>query len=201
MNKLIVMAAIAVIFFSSCATQRNFEKYAAKHPVKLAELCIEKFPIRDSIGEPVIDSSHKADNLDHSGTIDSLKDAADALVKELEAKTEMSELDKGRALDVIGEYTLENVNLKKKVKGLASDISRLQANYRPCLPDTVFRTIPHFLENPAKDVVINSLRNQLAKTEQQRDDAQHKAKVRWWIIFALGCIIGAAIFGRVKGII
>lgn len=195
------MAAIAAIFFSSCATERNFQKYAAKNPVKLAELCIEKFPIRDSIGEPVIDSTHRADNLDHTGTIDSLKDAADRLVKQLESSLEITDLDKQRAMDVIGEYSKENEKLKKQARALASDISHLQANYKPCLPDTVYSTITHFLENPAKDLLIGSLYNKIAKTEQQRDDWKATAKTRFWWIIVLGALLGFMILNRVKGFI
>lgn len=195
------MAAVAVIFFSSCATQRNFEKYAQKHPVKLAELCIEKFPIRDSVGEPVFDTIRRSDNLDHTGTIDSLKQAADELVREMESKQMISDLDRKKAVDIIGDYSKENESLKRKAKSLAADISRLQANYRPCLPDTQRIYLPHFLENPAKDLVIASLYNKVAKIEQQRDDWKHRAQTRFWWLVVLVAILGIGVGLKLKGIL
>lgn len=202
MNKNIFRVAIAALFFVSCATERNFQKYAAKHPVKLAELCIEKFPIKDSVGEAVIDSTHKADNKDHTADIDTIGKIADELVDKINsAGFHPTDREKKECLDVIAAYTKENAELKAKAKALQSDVKRLQANYKPCVSDTVFSTKSHFLENPAKDVVIGSQRTQLAKTEQQRDDAKGKAKTYFWIIVALLAVIGAGIFGKIKGII
>lgn len=46
---LIILWAIYLLVVPGCATQRKAEKYYKKHPVELAKVCAEKYPVKDSI--------------------------------------------------------------------------------------------------------------------------------------------------------
>lgn len=45
---IIIAVVIMVLGIFGCATQKKAEKYYTKHPVKLAEKCAEKFPVKDT---------------------------------------------------------------------------------------------------------------------------------------------------------
>jgi hypothetical protein len=46
---LIILWAIYLLVVPGCATQKKAEKYYKKHPVELAKVCAEKYPVKDSI--------------------------------------------------------------------------------------------------------------------------------------------------------
>lgn len=53
---LIILWAIYLLIIPGCATQRKAEKFYKKHPVELAKVCAEKYPVKDSIikGDSVV---------------------------------------------------------------------------------------------------------------------------------------------------
>ena len=53
---LIILWAIYLLVIPGCATQKKAEKFYKKHPVELAKVCAEKYPVKDSIikGDSVV---------------------------------------------------------------------------------------------------------------------------------------------------
>ena len=52
----LVVVVLTLCVLNSCTTQRKAEKFYKKHPVELAKVCAEKYPVKDSIikGDSVI---------------------------------------------------------------------------------------------------------------------------------------------------
>ena len=52
----VILWAIYLLIVPGCATQRKAEKFYKKHPVELAKVCSEKFPIKDTVikGDSII---------------------------------------------------------------------------------------------------------------------------------------------------
>lgn len=203
MNTKILLPALAGFFILGCATQKNAESFYAKHPEQLAASCAEKYPVKDSVGATVTDSTAKADNKDFTSSIDSANNAVESLVNAVNnAKKRSVDSVSLACLDVVADYNRQIDQLETKANDLAGQVKHLQANYRPCIPDTVYRTTPVYRENTAKVAAqagqIAALSNQLAVMTASRDDWKGKAKFRWWIILGLGLIIGGAIAWRFK---
>lgn len=176
--------------FSGCLTAKNLPKHNDKFPLAAAEYAAGKYPRRDSIGTPKLDSIKKADNVDYSFLIDSINQVVDSI-----------NTDWANAIDSatseFGEAYREKLRAdKKEIEGLKSVIAKLKAEYKPCKTEKEYYTADHFeVEGPAiaaaklqaekekadKIKVIE----QLTVTKDQMDEWRHLAHIRFWIITSL----------------
>jgi hypothetical protein len=159
---------LILVLFASCATQKKAEKYYSKHPEELAQVCIDKFPL-DTISKT--DTFYqKADNVDYSGIIDSIKDVFDNTISEAPTVVYDS--------NCIEEYN----KLLSNQKALKDKITSLQANYKPCKPDTVRLTKQYTVEDKRKLFIVQNDLNKEKKAHNKTIIGKHI--FMWWAIVA-----------------
>jgi hypothetical protein len=173
---------------SSCATvERAVEKHQEKkanrffneHPGKDAQRCADHFPLHDSLGQLVLDSVKKSDNLDHTGLIDSITSAVDSLP--LESLPFTGKIDTGSFRLVVVDSDLRN------------KILRLKASYKPCKPDTLYYSATNFTVDGA---AVAAATAKYEEEHKARVSAESKLvhltsqnKVRLWMLISSGILI------------
>lgn len=196
----LILLCLFVLFtltsiLSGCNT---YKKQLAKataffdaNPTALAPICATKFPVKDSIGKATVDSTHKANNKDYSKIIDSVSKRADSLYKAMHSQANNpSDPCKATAK-----------SYESKMALLYDEISALNHGYKPCLPDTVYKTVTIYQTNTAEvavvqnqlDVKVDSLK--LVKHDLQIKTAQSTTRL-WWIIgfaAAIAVLIGISV--------
>lgn len=151
MKRLLLIALIA----GSCATQKNANRYYDKHPEELAELCGDKFPPRDSVGVPTTNYT-PADNKDYQHQIDSIRNAAYMLMYDLadfqqQMMMRQTPKDVQECQETIHNYQKQIGKLLGQVDELKKKASALGSEYKPCIPDTVFKENNIYRANTAKE--------------------------------------------------
>lgn len=212
MRKFLLLAATCGLFFWGCSPAKQAakqkaaaEKYYRVNPDELAQKCAAEYPVKDSVGQEVIDSIRQAHNEDFTDAIDSVNRAAADLIARIRAGS-------GGLADSIGRECADVIaGLNMQADSLGRYLKRLKAQYRPCVADTVYKTKTIFRENTArlavceneKGKVVSELRaaqDRLQAMTADRDEWKNTAKKRWWWIVALIAGIGVGVFLRIKGI-
>lgn len=160
----------------SCTTQDKFNRTADKHKDWLAEKCESTFPIDTTSIETNTDTT-EADNIDYSKTIDSLRSIAENALNQVKVDTIYSEKDCNELLQ----------KQARTINNLSKAISTLRANYKPCKPSYITRTITITKESTAK----------LYKAQKEVEDLKEElngeeTKTKW--LFGLLLISVALIF-------
>lgn len=196
---LIVIAFILfVVAFTGCNSyKKQLTKSTAffnQYPNALAPICAKAFPVKDSIGATKIDSSHKAVNINYQGKIDSIQAVADALINNLNKDTVKT--------NPCATYAK---NYEKTIAVLRNQVATLQTIYKPCKPDTIFKTSTVY----RTDVAALTVSNNNYKTErdsvlilkkQLSDETDTAHSWRKWFFICAG-IIGLSILGTVLKIL
>lgn len=180
MKTLITIASFyLLLFLVGCSAQNKLERkinkakvVAYENPESFADLCARLFPVKDSVGTPVI-KIVKADNKDYSATIDSLT----AALNQSESKV------------------LDSTGYRNEISRLKNQVKKFKDAYKPCLPDTVRISTPIYKENTARVSYLNNKLNSMsiekALIEQDRDKALNKARNHLNILI----VLSAALFG------
>ena len=186
MKKITYLLIVLSLLFLSCNTyQRHlgkFQAFALQHEAELAKLCSTVFPVKDSVGSTVIDHVADPHNVDYRKQVDSLKALSDALTDRLKKDTVKS----NPCADIVKGY-------QKQIAVLNGKITALQVAYRPCKPDTVYRTKTIYRTDEAKLMAMQSKYNishdSLLTTKVHLTDTKSQSanRLRW--LFILGGVI------------
>lgn len=174
--------AIMAFIVSSCNSYKKqlnkFQTFGYQHTNELAKMCAEKFPVKDSVGAPVIDSTKRADNINYQGRIDSLKDKATTLQRKM-YQDSVNKTDCAKS----SQY------YKNQVTGLVNQISSLQQSYKPCKPDTIFKTNTVYRKDVAELSVVSSrfrmANDSLHVQKQLTEKSEKTARTRLYLIIGL----------------
>jgi len=195
MKKLIALFVLCLpILLSSCNKELRNEnkayKYFRDHPEKLAAECAVRFPVKDSIGQATIDSVRPAVNVNQQPKIDSLQEFADLLLARLDA-----EVKSDHRPPEIDQY-------KQEVQQLLKKITQLKKDYKPCKPDTVFKTKPVFRENTARVEQLNFAlareKDNVTRLTTELEEARSEKRTAIWIATGCGLIAAALIIIRIR---
>lgn len=173
---------IFTLFLASCATQKNADKFYNNHPDALAAKCADKFPVRDSTAPVVIDSSHRAENENYQRTIDSLKYQADFL---------QGEINNIKPGDVNAETYLKLQQVQAKADQLNKELTKLKNGYKPCLPDTVYKSTTVYRENTAR---VASQASTITSQNEQIKDLKKGITWRNWVMIGEAVLLVIAAF-------
>lgn len=190
-----MLGAIAVILImilcSSCNTyQKQLNKwtlFSDAHPNVVAERCAKDYPVKETVGATVVDSTRKANNQNYSTKIDSILQGAALLKKQLD----QSASGEASAGNIIAAY-------KEQVNGLVTQVQQLRQNYKPCKPDTVYKTQTVYrLDQAALAVCNNKLQvknDSLNLVKSQFKDEKEKSASRLhWLLGCIGVLIGLGV--------
>lgn len=185
---------LVVLLLTSCNTYQKqlskFNQFADAHQGELAKKCVEYFPVKETSGPTQIDSVKKANNVNYKKQIDSIKTIADNLKNQLAKDT-----TKGNPCASVVKY------YGSQVQGLTDKLKALQGAYKPCKPDTEYRTHTVYKVDEAALKVANdrfsasqdSLR--LIKSELKNTQDQSTKRLHW--VFYLGgallLLVGASV--------
>lgn len=196
-----LIACLAIIFLPSCNTYQKqlhtFKNFADDHPNELAPLCAKAFPVKDSVGATKIDSTHKANNVNYAGKIDSLQAIADQFKQRLLADTGKS----NPCASVAKNYQVQ-------VNTLSNQVQALRAAYKPCKPDTVYKTTPIYRTDEAKIAVLQNQFNvksdslKTTKTQLADEKETSASRLHWMLILggvlvALGIVTVLKFIGKI----
>jgi len=185
---------IIVFLMIGCSPGKKAHSYFAQHPQEFAKDCAGAFPVKDSIGNPMV-VYIPAENNDYTNPIDSIKKTTDRLVADIN-------LASRKSLDSCAGSMLYLVERTDK---LARQVNDLKSRYAPCKPDTLYQTQTVYRENTARvtallqDLAVKG--ESLKQMTADRDGWKAKAKERFWIIAGLITLFGIAVFLRIKGIL
>lgn len=194
----LLLIAAGMLCLAGCVSQKGAVKYLDKHPELSAQYCAEKYPVKDSVGAVVVDSTRHAENIDYSFAIDSLVQVAQSATDQRSKDSLLSAASHKQCKDIVSIQS-------GRIWDLLLEINRLRSAYKPCRPDTVFQTQNIYRENTAK---VQVLENQLRKSQKdnavlQAENKHLKSQLNkltlWFIILA--SVFGLAIFLRIKRII
>lgn len=185
--KRISIILLALLLFGCSAEKKRLRQVekakivAYQNPKDFAEFCATVYPVKDSIGEPII-KYVKADNKEYSDTIDSLISALNRINEKVEKDT-----------------TASAKVYKNEIANLSKQLSDFKKAYKPCIPDTVFRDNVIYKENTAK---IVDLTNKLASVSEELkqsklSDEKHEKlaqKRLFWIVGLMAFIACYFIF-------
>lgn len=188
MKKFKIIAVLSVLLcLVACNT---YKKQLAKataffeaNPKALAPICEEKFPVTDSVGKTHVDSTHKANNVNYQKIIDSLQNAEDSL--QMQAYSDTGK--ENPCADQAKKFAAQLKTITARYNALAN-------SYRPCKPDTVFRTTPIYMKDNAEIAVLTNNLSvatdslKITKHDLQAKTAQSKTRL-WWIIGLAGAMI------------
>ena len=175
--RLFLALVIAYLLFLGCNVRQHqinkMHQYAHFYPDSLAKDCAQLFPIKDSVGKPIIPV-----NIDRTNEINALKKTADSLRSIPPLTVKSTPLDSSRYLNAI--------------MGLQSKINALQAAYKPCLPEIV----PHYIVDSA---LVVALRNQLKLVSVKLHDTTIKltdktADATKWFWVAMGALAAILLY-------
>lgn len=187
----VIVAITATLFIlCSCNASRRREdkayRFFRENTNKLAELCANSFPVKDSIGKPVV-SYKPANNTDYTPILDSLNSKISEMTEQLN-KPVVSLEDCRERVD----------HYKNQALDWRSKFDQFKADYKKCKPDTVFKEIAVYRENAAR---IADLNFKLATehdlriiAEAQRDNYQKRYKTFLAISVVLGALLGIVLF-------
>ena len=158
----IAVVLFIAIFFSSCTTQEKYNSKALKHKDWLSQLCSSTFPIDTTLIQENTDTT-KADNIDYSKTIDSLRSIAENALNQ--AKGDMIYTEKE-----CNELLQWNTGV---ILSLSRALNKLRDEYKPCKPSFITKTITITKESTARlyeaNLEIEKLEGEVSKKESQRN--------------------------------
>jgi hypothetical protein len=166
-----------------------------EHPAEFAKNCADAFPVKDSIGEDVIDSIKTADNIDLSQWLNSLYTELDNLKDRFAKDT----------TDMARHYT-------DQINTLVARVNAVNREYKPCLPEVIYKTRPVYQENTARikalGAQIDSLFQDGIKCKEREREAlkqaekyEKRASTRLWAIIAIGTVILGYVVLQIKRIL
>ena len=172
----------AAIILAGCLTQKNLPKHNDKYPLAAAEYYLKKFSPKDSIGKPV-DSLVNAENKDYTNLIDSLNNLVDSINMDWtaavdSATTEAQELFKEK---IEGQ--------QKQIASLMQSIAKLKASYKPCKPDTLFRTNTVYKTDGALATAHEELKKAYTELSNENLKNEGLARTRLWMFIAACAVI------------
>lgn len=190
---LLLIAAIFTIMVSGCSQKwydgRNIKRqhiYNYTYKDELAKDCLSLFPVKDSVSKIIFTP---ADNTDYTASVDSLQ----LLINNLNLLAE----------DKPGNATVndQGPELKMTIAQLNSKIAAFKNSYKPCTPDTVFKTV-YRVDNAALTVWQNKYSGKadsLVKVKTQYASSSKKQNLYFWILIGIGVVIvGTIAFKVVK---
>lgn len=196
MRKIIVCVAIATSLVA-CTTARKAVTYFNEHPDVSAGYCAEKYPVKDSVGETTTVYT-PANNEDLQPKLDELQQTAEGLQRKLVEADSARRKDPAKPCPEVRPF-------QNEIDALLTRISKLQSEYKPCIPDTIFKEKVVYRENTA---MVASLSEQIKKITRalenmtgERDIYKEEASRRLKWILALFALVGLGIFLKVKRII
>lgn len=182
----VIFALLAVSMMLACNTYQKqlnkFNLFADAHTNELAKKCVQYFPVKDSVGAVKVDSTHKAVNQNYESKIDSLQQLAASFQKGLLMDNETS----SACSQVSAAY-------QSRVNDLIIQISKLKNAYRPCKPDTVFKTQTIYrTDEAALAVARNNFTSErdslnLVKNNLKQEKETSGKRLTW--LFILGWVI------------
>lgn len=195
---LLIAMFMTMWFFTGCNSYqkqlKKFNEFADAHNDVVAGVCAQKFPVKDSIGQVHTDSTHRANNVNYSPTIDSLQKLADALKLKLSKDTV-----KTNPCAAVAKGYQDQVN------NLTNQLIGLHKTYKPCLPDTVYRTRDIYRLDSAKLVVMEGRykvkADSLVISQHDLTGSQKQSSTRLYIIIGLCVAIGVGIVLKIKSVI
>lgn len=172
--KMLLAMLIATAFLFSCNIEKRWyngaQKLYARHPDSLSNICARSYPVEDSVAYDRIDSVKPAKNENFTGTIDSLSQAADSLTDRIKRDSMYAKQISVECAELVGLYSKEMVNLRSQVK-------TLKDRYKPCDPDTMYRSSLIYRKNTAE---IASLKFKLSDADKkiatQKNELDEKEK-------------------------
>lgn len=189
MKKTKVLCALsAFVLLMACNTyQKQLNKattFFMANKAQLASLCEMVYPVKDSIGETVIDSTHKANNINYQGLIDSVQRAEDSLQMLVYTDTAKS-----------NPCAEQSKTFANKLKSITDRYNKLVNSYRPCKPDTVYKKQTIYVKDMAEITVLTNQLNvkvdslKITKHDLQLKITQSSARLKWIFILA-GILLG-----------
>jgi hypothetical protein len=165
--------------------ERKVEEWNLLHPEKSAQWCADHYPCTGD--STTVSDTLIADNYDYTLLIDSLL-------------LEIEKRDSGwtRFVDSATTQTAEVyrkalVNCKKAKDASDAAFRKLQAQYKPCIPDTIKITKR---VSTIDSAAVSALRLKAFRLEKENIDLridnekwEGKAKERWWIALVEGILI------------
>lgn len=176
-------------FLVGCSQQKKINKAIStldNHPGAAADFCAVRFPVRDSVGEPVHDTI-RAKNQDYTPALDSLGD----MISGIESQALKDRIT--AAVSLIDCQAV--VELKEhQISALAAQVQQLRSRYIICKPDTVKTMVPHYLENTAKVASLEyknfDCQNSYKKAVDRGDAFQEsRDKYRRWFFILLALVL------------
>jgi hypothetical protein len=195
---LMVFIAIMYIMLFGCNTYKKQLKKSTdffnQYPSALAPICAKAFPVKDSIGGIVVDTIHRANNINYQGRIDSIQAVADALLNKLTIDTSKS--------NPCNTYAK---NYQKTITSLRNQVVTLKSLYHPCKPDTIRQTQTIYRTDVAALKVATDkyqvIRDSLKICQKQLSDETTTAHSwRKWFFICAG-IIGISVLGTILKIL
>ena len=191
---------LLLAFLSGCKPSEQVKRSRAlqfynEHPSEFAKNCADAFPVKDSVGDEVIDSIKAADNLDLSLWLNSLYGELDALREKLDRDTNA----------MARRYT-DQINV------LVGRMGALNQHYKPCEPEIIYKSKPVYQENTARikalGAQIDSLWQNEVRCKEREQEAlkqaeryKKRASSRLWAIIVLTGVIVAYVILQIKRIL
>lgn len=189
-----------IVFAFGCKPSEQVKRSRAiqfynEHPGEFAKNCADAFPVKDSVGEDVVDSIKTADNIDLTQWLNSLYGELDDLKERF-----------ARDTTAMARHYTDQINV------LVERVNAVNRQYKPCLPEIIYKTRPVYQENTARikalGAQIDSLVYEQVKCKQSTEQAlneaeRHKkrASTRLWAIIAMGVVILGYVVLQIKRIL
>lgn len=161
----------------SCSTlEKRISKakvIAYENPSYFADFCSKVFPVKDSIGEPII-KYVPADNKDYSKRIDSIHREVDAFLASVRNDT-----------STVGKM------YRQKIENLSEQLNSFRKEYRKCVPDTVKVELPVWRENTARLAYVAGELSKMTGLYQREEVLRQQAEKSrsTWMWVAIGSIL------------
>lgn len=181
---LLALLLVMIVLVSGCRTaQERVDRLFNKHPDLAVKECNERWPTKAIDSTTVIDSVKRALNTNWQHYIDSLEKMAQ------KGSNVVVLPDSGAYKDCKKEYD----KVVSENKGLRDAIAKLRRDYKPCLPDTVYKTkTVRVLDMKPVQIVKDSLSKERDIRVKAESKVESLTKQINWLIGAV-LILGGLI--------
>lgn len=181
-----------IILFASCTTQKKVNRWLNENPVKAAEYCADKFPVKESV-----DTTYKVDSAAYEEAYRELWGYADSLLAEYEKLYSAKSTPEKPVLAADNSTPINVDSLRKQIS------AKIRKSLKPCI-DSI-QTVVIKQVDSAKVYALQGRIDEKDKVISARDktisekEAKIKAQKKWvWMFFGLLLLIAAYIFGKMK---
>jgi hypothetical protein len=141
MKKLIIILTLSSLFASCMSIEKAISYLEQKG--KLDDVCANKFPVNESAASTELESLKPADNKDYSADFKELKSKMQDMDRSWEALLDSNTT----AISTL--YQREILKMQRQMSSMKEYINALEANYKPCKPDTAYIHTKYYVRDRA----------------------------------------------------